>query len=243
MSAPQKEAILESMAKVQEELDSIKKDQQGYNYKFRGIDQVLNTLSPLFKKHKIITTRRNLRSNRVVREVVSTKLIEKNVKNEETGKFEKVKVPQETRKEFVEVELKADYVFKSLVDGSEIVSEGFGEGQDTSGGDKASSMATSNSYKYVIFEMFNIATEEQKDSDQVTAETAKKTSSFAVKEDVVKQNNGMQNPDAEGSEELMTPPPRTVSRTRSASIIAEESKEVQEETQPVVKKSRSFRKE
>lgn len=230
----QKEAILESMAKVQEELDSIKKDQQGYNYKFRGIDQVLNTLSPLFKKHRIITTRRNLRSSRIVREVVSTKLIEKNVKNEETGKFEKVKVPQETRKEFVEVELKADYVFKSLVDGSEIVSEGFGEGQDTSGGDKASSMATSNSYKYVIFEMFNIATEEQKDSDQVTAETAKKTSSF-----VAKETANTQSPDnAESSDELTTPP-KTTSRTRSTPV-AKQVEEVKEDT-PVESKPRSFR--
>lgn len=140
-------SILSSIQQVNEELEAIGKNQKGYGYNFRGIDDVLNALNPLFKKHKIVTLRRNLTSERMVRNV------------EKNGKT----------KEYVEVFLQADYIFKSLIDGSEIVSQGFGEGQDTSGGDKASSMATSNSYKYVIFEMFNIATNEQKDSDQVTA--------------------------------------------------------------------------
>lgn len=155
--------IYESMANVNEELNGIGKNQEGFNYKFRGIDDVLNTLNPLFKKHKIITLRRNLNSQREVRSFVD--------------KYGKDKT-------FVEVFLQADYVFKSLIDGSEIVTQGFGEGQDTSGGDKASSMATSNSYKYVIFEMFNIATNEQKDSDQITAEVSKKNTTSKYKKEV-----------------------------------------------------------
>lgn len=147
--------IFPALAKVQEELEAIGKNQKGYGYKFRGIDDVLNAMHPLFKKHKIITTRRDIESAREVRTVV-----------DKNGK----------EKQFIEVFIKAKYAFVSLEDGSEVVTEGFGEGQDTSGGDKASSMATSNSYKYVIFEMFNIATEEQKDSDQVTAEKNSKTS-------------------------------------------------------------------
>ena len=153
--------IFPALAKVQEELDAIGKNQKGYGYNFRGIDDVLNAMHPLFKKHKIITTRRDIESAREVRTVV-----------DKNGK----------EKQFIEVFIKAKYAFVSLEDGSEVVTEGFGEGQDTSGGDKASSMATSNSYKYVIFEMFNIATEEQKDSDQVTAETNSKTS-FTKKSD------------------------------------------------------------
>lgn len=144
-------AIYAAMAKVNEELNAIGKDQQGFGYKFRGIDDVFNSLNPLFKKHKIITTRRNLTTERNIREV------------EKNGK----------QKDYVEVFIQADYAFVSLEDGSEIVTTGFGEGQDTSGGDKASSMATSNAYKYVIFEMFNIASQEQQDSDQVTAKENK----------------------------------------------------------------------
>lgn len=180
MSKEKVDAILTSMAKVQQSLDAIKKDQQGYGYKFRGIDQVLNTLNPLFKENHIVTLRRNVKSNRVVREVTTTKDMLQVVTDEnglpikdEKGKDVKTMQPKTTTKQYVEVMMEAEYVFKSLIDGSEIVTEGFGEGQDTSGGDKASSMATSNAYKYVIFEMFNIATDEQKDSDQVTASANK----------------------------------------------------------------------
>jgi hypothetical protein len=145
--------ILNSLQSVNDELTAIQKNQQGHNYKFRGIDQVLNTLSPLFKKYKILVSRRNLVSERSIREI--------------EGKYGK--------KMYVETFIKkCDYVFTSTIDGSEFISQGFGEGQDTSGGDKSASMATSNSYKYVIFEMFSIATEEQKDSDQQTAIEAKR---------------------------------------------------------------------
>jgi len=140
-------AILSSLDAVNQELQAIGKNQQGYGYKFRGIDDVLNTLNPLFKKHKILTRREGIQCDRVVR---------KNDKD----------------KSIVEVFVQCEYVFTSLIDGTEFRSAGFGEGQDSSGGDKASSMATSNTYKYVIFEMFNIATDEQRDSDQVTAKSA-----------------------------------------------------------------------
>jgi len=162
--------IYEAMANVNNELKAIGKDQDGYGYKFRGIDDVFNSLSPLFKKYKILTVRRNIQTDRNVREVI-----------DKYGK----------QKNFVEVFFQADYAFVSLEDGSEIVTSGFGEGQDTSGGDKASSMATSNAYKYVIFEMFNIATQEQQDSDQATAKAnngkgatgAKKAATKEVKDE------------------------------------------------------------
>ncbi len=207
------EAILTSMASVQEELDAIKKDQKGFGYKFRGIDQVLNALNPLFKKHKIITTRRNLVATRNIRPVV--------------GKDSKTK-------DFIEVEMKAEYVFKSLVDGSEIVSEGFGEGQDSSGGDKASSMATSNSYKYVIFEMFNIATEEQKDSDQVTAETNTSTS-FSKKSTTTAKDTVAK------TEEVATVTPRRGRATVTTAEKVEVKQEVIADSQSTETPERSFR--
>lgn len=145
--------ILKSLHAVNEELAAITKNQQGHNYKFRGIDQVFNSLAPLFKKYGVLVSRRNLESERIVRTVV--------------GKYG----PKDYIETFIK---KCDYVFTSTKDGSEFITQGFGEGQDSSGGDKSASMATSNAYKYVIFEMFSIATEEQKDSDQRTAEQAER---------------------------------------------------------------------
>lgn len=135
--------IYESLQSVNEELNAIKKDQKGYNYNFRGIDSVLNAIGPLFKKFGIITRRVNA---------------------------EIINFPDYVDKKGNKVNhflLKATYMFTSTIDGSEIFSVGFGEGMD--GQDKAIGCATSNAYKYVIFEMFNIATEEQIDSDQKTA--------------------------------------------------------------------------
>lgn len=48
--------IYESVAAVQSDVDFISKDKQvqsGGTYKYRGVDQVLNTLHPLFAKHKV----------------------------------------------------------------------------------------------------------------------------------------------------------------------------------------------
>ena len=48
--------IYESIAAVQSDVEFIGKDKQvqsGGSYKYRGVDQVLNTLHPLFAKHKV----------------------------------------------------------------------------------------------------------------------------------------------------------------------------------------------
>lgn len=141
--------IYEAMAKVHAELDAIAKDQQGHGYKFRGINQVLNALHPLFKKHKIVTKR----------EVIL---------------WERSSRTNSRDKEVSEVKLHCKYSFVSLEDGSALETHGVGEGLDSSGSDKATGMALSNAYKYVVFEMFNISTEEQQDSDQATASEHKK---------------------------------------------------------------------
>lgn len=134
--------ILESLQKINDELAVIKKDQSGYGYNFRGIDQVLNTMSPLFKKYKIIVSRE-------IKSEVRSHRIERDSKGNE--------------RQVNQVSVVFKYRFTSTEDGSEFVTEGIGEGEDR--GDKATGCAISNSYKYAIFEMFNIATEEQQDSD------------------------------------------------------------------------------
>lgn len=62
------------------------------------------------------------------------------------------------------VYVKCTYVFHSLLDGSEIECDGWGQGKDSQ--DKAAGKASSNAYKYLHLETFCIPTEEQKDSDQ-----------------------------------------------------------------------------
>ena len=137
--------IHQALQKVNDELGAIKKDQSGFNYKFRGIYQVMNAISPLFKKHGIVVRRENV--------VITQDPQVRDVKGKPTIMNRCLLI--------------ADYVFVSTEDGSELSSSGFGEGEDK--GDKAVGCATSNAYKYVIFEMFNIPTEDQEDSDMKTA--------------------------------------------------------------------------
>ena len=142
MGEEKKAAILDSLQAVNEDLKAIGKDQQGYNYKFRGIDAVLNAISPLFKKHNIIVRRMPV-------DVRQSIFIDKK------------------ENKYNHATILINYCFVSTKDGSELVTFGFGEGHDK--GDKALSCATSNAFKYVIFEMFCIPTEEQLDSDMKTA--------------------------------------------------------------------------
>ena len=67
--------------------------------------------------------------------------------------------------------VRVNYAFRSTKDGSEVLTWGTGEGTDKT--DKAVACALSNSYKYVIWELFNIATEELQDSDMKTAKENK----------------------------------------------------------------------
>lgn len=137
-----KTEVLKGLDFVNRELNAIKKDQKAgsgsYSYSYRGIYQVLNALSPLLRTAKIVTRRKVIHSERDI--VVNNK------GNKEHRVF-----------------YHCEYIFTSLIDGSELVTEGFGEAIDP--GDKATGKAISNAYKYVIFELFNIPTEEQKDSD------------------------------------------------------------------------------
>ena len=103
----------------------------------------------MFKKHKVLVKRRNLKLTRQFHEM--------------TDKYG-------NPKKIVDLFVECDFVFTSTIDGSEFVTSGYGEGSDKTGGDKSTGMAISNTYKYVIFEMFNIATEEQKDSDELVGE-------------------------------------------------------------------------
>jgi len=122
-----------------------KNDQQGY--KFRGIDDVYNALSPIMSKHGLVILPRIL--NRQITERQSAK---------GTAIF------------YVTVEAEFDFV--SSHDGSKHTVKTFGEAMDTA--DKATNKAMSAAYKYAAFQTFCIPTEGDNDADATTHTVAAK---------------------------------------------------------------------
>lgn len=128
--------IYESIAAVQADVGFIEKEketQSGSRFKYRGVDQVLNTLHPLFAKHKVFA----------VPEVLE-------VLGREWRKTEKGgNVVYQT--------IKVKYTFYAE-DGSNVSAVVIGEAMDS--GDKASNKCMSVAYKYACFQILSIPTEE-----------------------------------------------------------------------------------
>jgi hypothetical protein len=118
-----------------------KNDQQGY--KFRGIDDVFNALSPLLAAHKLC----------ILPRVVSRDVVERtNAKG--TALF------------YVTVGVEFDFV--SSEDGTKHTVVTYGEAMDS--GDKATNKAMSAAYKYACMQAFSIPTEGDNDADATTHE-------------------------------------------------------------------------
>lgn len=126
--------IYQTINAVLADLDPIGKDkknvQQGFKY--RGIDDVMNAMAPLFAKYKLF----------VVPEVIDQKREERT-----TSKGGNLIYSIITMK----------YTFYAE-DGSSISSVVIGEGMDS--GDKASNKAMAIAFKYACFQVFCIPTEE-----------------------------------------------------------------------------------
>lgn len=124
---------------VMAELGAIGKDkrnaQQGFNY--RGVDDVMNALNPLLVKHKLFCV---------------PEVIDQTREERKTAKGASLVYCILTMR----YTLVAD-------DGSNISAVVIGEGMDS--GDKASNKAMSVAYKYAMFQIFSIPTEEMKDPD------------------------------------------------------------------------------
>lgn len=127
--------IYESIAAVQSDVDFIGKDKkaQTQNYKYRGVDQVLNTLHPLFARHKVFSVPDVL--DIPYREIRQTK-------NGGEMTYQVVKVK---------------YTFYAE-DGSNLSATVLGEAMDS--GDKVSNKCMSVAYKYACFQILSIPTEE-----------------------------------------------------------------------------------
>ena len=139
--------IIKALAQIQREIDYIGKDkrnqQQGWN--FRGVDDVMNALHPILAKHGVI----------VIPEV-------KDMVREEK---------QSTRgAALTHTLLTITYHFRCEADDSEVDATVIGEGMDS--GDKSCNKALSVAYKYALFQVFSIPTEEMDDPDRDAYEVA-----------------------------------------------------------------------
>ena len=60
--------LIEKIAKIQQEIGVMQKDTKGYNYKYFDINQLLEKLEPICKKHKVLLTQ-PIRGNDLVTEI------------------------------------------------------------------------------------------------------------------------------------------------------------------------------
>lgn len=118
------------------------KNSQGNGYMFRGIDDVMNYMQPIMAKHNIF----------VVPRVISSEREERKSRSNST---------------LIYTILKVEYVFYAE-DGTYFSAITSGEAMDS--GDKSSNKAMSAAYKYAIFQVFSIPTEDMTDADATTPE-------------------------------------------------------------------------
>lgn len=134
--------IYESITKIMEEVPAIGKEKLNtqQNFKFRGIDDVMNALQPLLAKYKVF---------------IVPQIIEQIREERTSSKGGKL----------IYSICKIKYTFYAE-DGTFIEATTIGEGMDS--GDKATNKAMAIAMKYALFQVFCIPTEEIKDPDDET---------------------------------------------------------------------------
>jgi len=136
-------AIAGVMADIAKEGIAKGRSNQQQGYKFRGIDDVYNALSPILSAHGLVMLPR----------VLSRELVER--KNQKgTALF------------YVTVDM--EFTLVCAEDGSAHVVKTYGEAMDS--GDKATNKAMSAAYKYAAMQAFCIPTEGDNDADSTTHE-------------------------------------------------------------------------
>lgn len=128
-------AIAAELSKVGIAKDSHNKEQ---NFRFRGIDAVMNKLAPLLVQHKLLIIPRF---------------------------FDRVLTERATKSGSImfNIALRGEFHFVSVEDGTEVVANTIGEGQDMA--DKATNKAMAVAYKYAVFQTFCIPLEASDDPD------------------------------------------------------------------------------
>lgn len=140
--------IFQSITKILEEVPAIGKTKTNtiQNFKFRGIDDVMNTFQPLLAKHKVFMVPQVLEQTREERQTSKGGNLIYSI-------------------------CKIKYIFYAE-DGSSVEAIVVGEGMDS--GDKATNKAMAIAMKYAMFQVFCIPTEEMKDPDSDTPPEKKK---------------------------------------------------------------------
>lgn len=158
--------IYESITKIMEEIPAIGKDQTNktQGFKYRGIDDVMNTLQPLLSKNKVF----------IVPQIL-----------------EQIREERTTNKggNLIYSICKIKYIFYAE-DGTYIEAVTVGEGMDS--GDKATNKAMAIAMKYALFQVFCIPTEEMKDPDGETPEGSKPKSLTISAEDAKRLHEMME---------------------------------------------------
>lgn len=137
--------IYAAISAAMADISAIGKDKynQQQGFKFRGIDDVMNALKPILTKNKIFTVPQVLEQTREIKV---------------TAKGGELRYSL----------LKIAFRFYAT-DGSFVEAVTLGEGMDS--GDKASNKAMAIAYKYALFQVFCIPTEEMTDPDGESYET------------------------------------------------------------------------
>ena len=136
--------IYAAISAVMDDVGAVSKNDKNQfdGYKFRGIDAVMNALSPAMIKNHVFVTPEVLESSRE----------------------ERMSRKQEP---LIYSVIKVKYTFYTD-DGSNVTAVVIGEAMDRS--DKSTNKAMSAAFKYACFQTFCIPTEEMKDSEEETIE-------------------------------------------------------------------------
>ena len=132
--------------------------QQGASFKFRGIDDVYNALSPLLASSGLCILPRMLTRHCDERQSTAGKAL-------------------------FYVIVEAEFDFVSAEDGTHHTVRTFGEAMDS--GDKATNKAMSAAYKYACMQAFSIPTEGDNDPDATIHEVATRPAPQPMPEEVV----------------------------------------------------------
>lgn len=153
--------IYESINAIMQDMGAIGKDKVNkvQNFKFRGIDDVMNALKPLLAKHKVF----------VVPQVLTHEREERQTKSGGNLIFSLCDIK---------------FTFYAE-DGTFVEAITTGEGMDS--GDKATNKAMAIAFKYALFQVFCIPTEEMKDPDADTPPESSKKTEIVLTDDQVKE--------------------------------------------------------
>ena len=141
--------VLKSIAAVAKKLSQAGiakgRTNQQQGFKFRGIDEVLNAISPMLADEGLI----------MAPKVLSREVTERTTKSGGALFY---------------VVLMVEYTIYSAVDGSSVSVVTCGEAMDS--GDKATNKAMSAAYKYMVIQTYCVPTEGDNDADATTHEVA-----------------------------------------------------------------------